>query len=86
MILREENGVTYSRECECFKKKLSQERFSKTEIANKTKYTFKNYKANEELQKDILKKLKVMLVILKIIGFTQVDKQEQVKHIYVQLY
>ena len=36
LILRQENGATYSRECECFKKKLSQERFSKTEISNKT--------------------------------------------------
>lgn len=57
-ILRQENGATYSRECECFKKKLSQIRFSETEIANKTEYTFKNYKANEEWQKDILKKAK----------------------------
>ena len=58
MILRKEDGITYSRECECFNKKLSQERFSKTEIANKKEYTFKNYKASEKWQKDILKKSK----------------------------
>lgn len=58
MILRKEDGIIYSRECECFNKKLSQERFSKTEIANKKEYTFKNYKASEKWQKDILKKSK----------------------------
>ena len=55
MILTEENGTTYSKYCTCVKKKMSQERFEKTEIANKINYTFKDYKANEEWQKNILK-------------------------------
>lgn len=55
MILTEENGTTYSKYCTCVKKKMSQERFEKTEIANKTNYTFKGYKANEDWQKNILK-------------------------------
>lgn len=58
MILTAKDGIFYSKECDCFKKKLSKERFSKTELANKEEYTFKNYKANEEWQKDILKKAK----------------------------
>lgn len=34
---------------------MSQERFEKTEIANKVNYTFKEFKAMEEWQKNILK-------------------------------
>ena len=55
MILTEENGTTYSKYCTCVKKKMSQERFEKTEIANKVNYTFKEFKAMEEWQKNILK-------------------------------
>ena len=55
MILRQEQGKTYSSYCTCVNKKISQERFAKTEIANKENYTFKNYKATEEWQKGILR-------------------------------
>ena len=58
MILTKKDGISYSRECECFRKKLSIERFNKTEIANKKEYTFKGYEANNQWQKDILKKAK----------------------------
>ncbi|WP_250277385.1 DnaA ATPase domain-containing protein [[Clostridium] colinum] len=55
IIFIAENGKAYSKYCSCLQKKMSQERFSKTEIANKDSYTFKNFKAVEEWQKNILR-------------------------------
>lgn len=57
-ILRNQDGETIAKYCDCVRKKITQERFEKTEIANKEEYTFKNYEAKEDWQKDILNKAK----------------------------
>ena len=55
MILIQENGKSYSSYCSCAQKKRAQEMFARTEIANKVNYTFEEFKATEQWQKNILK-------------------------------
>lgn len=57
-ILKQDDGITTSKYCNCVRKKINQERFEKTEIANKEGYTFKNYETTEDWQLDILNKAK----------------------------
>lgn len=54
ILKKQENGQVISRYCDCAKKKISREKFERTEIANKYNYTFKNFQAKEDWQKDIL--------------------------------
>ena len=59
VIVTKKDGRSYAKNCSCFLKKISEERFQNSEIGNKTDYTFKNFVAGEDWQKDILNKAKL---------------------------
>ncbi len=59
ILYRNEQGQTLSKQCECYNQVINEKRLERTQLANKKyEYTFENYKANEEWQKDILNKSK----------------------------
>ncbi len=59
ILYKNEQWQTLSKQCECYNQVINEKRLERTQLANKKyEYTFENYKANEEWQKDILNKSK----------------------------